>query len=219
MVAQQSRLVLCKGLQLAVETPRFEPLKHIVGSHLRGVHHVGGIKAIVAQLVRHDFVGREITHRVVSLLQHIGSQKQSGFGQRRTVQAIFQIAVGAHRQHDTQPRAAHTERPQKRHIIPDNLFGRSVCRPECRCRHFVAVGGHQSRLVRSVKPRCAPRHTQQVGLIQKITRRRKLSLNHFGANPFVGSRKSSVVKPAVPQAVLSGKEHLVGGQLAVEQTP
>ena len=56
---------LChEALCFAVRHVLHEPLPHILYRLGRGVCHVVGIEAVVAQLIHHDLVGREVVHPV-----------------------------------------------------------------------------------------------------------------------------------------------------------
>ena len=62
------------ALQVGTEAPVLEALPHVVNRLLRGVQHVGGIKAVVAQFVEHDFVGRKIIDAVHCMREGVDEQ-------------------------------------------------------------------------------------------------------------------------------------------------
>ena len=78
-----------------------KPFPNIIHCLLRGMEHVGSIKAIIAQFVVDNLVGGEIHHVVHLFCQLVGSQKQRSLRQLTAVKAVLGVAYGAYGDDDT----------------------------------------------------------------------------------------------------------------------
>ena len=97
-------LASCHGEGAAViEVGRLERLPDVFYCHVARVYHVAGIKAVVAQVVEHDFVGREIV-AVVAMVGDglVDGDAQCGFAQRVGAQSICYVAYRAYSEDDAQ---------------------------------------------------------------------------------------------------------------------
>ena len=123
-----------------------ETLPDVVDGLLRGVQHVGLVEAVVAQLVEHNLVGREISDAGLAAAQLVGSQQQCGFGELTAVEAILGIADGADGDDDVDIGTAATQDVDSLREETDALLNRQflllkeVLRPLLTVVYYLARG-------------------------------------------------------------------------------
>ena len=66
----------------------------------RGMEHVCLIKAIVAQLIEHNLICREIIDAVIFTAHPVGRHQEYGFGKLTCMKAVLGITDGADREYD-----------------------------------------------------------------------------------------------------------------------
>lgn len=112
-------------------------LPDIINGHGRGVEHIVGIEAVVAELVELDLVGGEVGAAGFPG-ELIGSQQERGFRELILVQPVFDVADGRYGEDDLL--ALHLRQSHQFPIVLRDLFAGESAAGEAAGGHLVAVG-------------------------------------------------------------------------------
>ena len=98
----QGRPLLAETSKISIEIRPGKFLPDVVLRHFRRMQHIGRVKAVVAQIVRHQLVGREVGHARQQVAHNVRGQPQHRFAHRVQWQRVLEVAHRAHRQHEAQ---------------------------------------------------------------------------------------------------------------------
>lgn len=173
----------------------------------RGVAEVGIVVAIVAELIQHDFIGREVVYALQLCTQAVNGQQEAGLAALVFRQPLPQMPYRAQAEDDLQrwlqaPRAGNG-RLQQRHI-----FRRAVPPPlKAAAGLLVAVDNYPALGHKRVGGGCPERDDEHFRLPQKGLRCRQLLVDDVQCNGPVGMRIPAV-KIKVPPDVLHTKQFM-----------
>ena len=137
-------------LGLAAEERVGEAFPDIVDSLLRRVQHVGGVEAIVAKLVAHYLVRREVDAGVSLPSHFVCRQQQRSFRYGAAVKAVLGVAYGADGEYDAHVRSAVAQPGDGFSEISGALVYAEAALGEESLRSFLAVVHNLARLVEYV---------------------------------------------------------------------
>ena len=176
-------------------------LPNIIDSHGRRMHHIGRIKTVVSELIKHQFVSGKI-RPILLLHELLGRQKEGRFRELILVESVLDMAD---RRNGNQHFFLPHERMLKEYGVgADNLLNSESPAEETGGGQFVAIPHDLS--LHFIYPSRSPGEDQSVGFQQCHPSFIDTLVDHPEAVFRIGRREFAVVEHGVVEA--AGEEQV-----------
>ena len=166
------------------------------------MHHVGGIEAIVTQVVNHYLKSREIIYLSLKCTHHaVNRQAQRRLAKQVGFKSVGNVSDWAYRENHVQlvvklQQAVHHSGHNRCHLVNGCHFARKVV-----LRHFVAVCHHHGVLAQTVYNGCAERDDDEFALLEMCMGLRYAAVHAVECGLLVAHRVARMKRIAIPHAV------------------